>query len=186
MPAQALLLHPVEGRLWRPIAAQSDLHEVLALDRAGLDEAAHRRPVAGQDAEGVGGGIGVGVEMDDPDAARTTDLGDGRRGGPGDRVVAAEDDRDRAGLGDFADLAVDHRVAALDPGRHDVRVTGVDDGQDVVRIDVELERMDRARGVLGLPDGTRPEAGARPVADGVVERGTDDRYIDTEAPDLRG
>ena len=186
VPAQALLLHPVEGRLRRPVAAQPDLHEVLALDRAGLDEAAHRRPVAGQDAEGVGGGVGVGVEMDDPDAARATDLGDGRRGGPGDRVVATEDDRDRAGLGDLADLAVDHRVAALDPGRHDVRVAGVDHGQDVVRIDIELERVDRARGVLGLADRPRPEAGARPVADGVVERGTDDRDIDAEAAELGG
>ena len=48
-------------------------------------------------------------------------------------MVATEDDRDGAGRGHLADLAVDHRVAALDPGRDDVRVAGVDDGQDVER-----------------------------------------------------
>ena len=41
---------------------------------------------------------------------------------PGDRVVAAEDDRDGARRRDLANLAVDHRVAALDPRRDDVRV----------------------------------------------------------------
>ncbi len=114
VPAQALLLHPVEGRLRRPVAAQPDLHEVAALDRARLDQPAHRRAVAGEDAERVVGRVGVGIEVDDPDAARPADLGDRGRRRPGDRVVAAEDDRDRAGLGDLADLAIDHRVGALD------------------------------------------------------------------------
>ena len=126
----------------------------------------------------------MGVEMDDPDAARTADLGDGGRRRPGDRVVATEDDRDGAGLGHLADLAVDHRVAALDPGRHDVGVAGVDDGQDIEGVDVELERVDRARGVLRLADGARPEAGARSVADGVVERRTDDRDVDAAAAEF--
>ena len=184
VPAQALLLHPVEGRQRRPVAAQPDLDEVLALDRARLDQPAHRRAVAGEDAPVVVGGVGVGVEMDDPDAARAADLGDGGRRRPGDRVVAAEDDRDRAGLGDLADLAVDHRVAALDPGRDDVGVAGVDDGQDLERLDVELERVDRARRVLRLADRARPEAGARSVADGVVERRADDRDVDAEAAEL--
>ena len=55
------------------------------------------------------------------------DLGDRRGRRPGDRVVAAEDDRDRAGRGDLADLAVDQGVGAVDPGRDDVGVAGVDD-----------------------------------------------------------
>ena len=131
------------------------------------------------------GGVGVGIEMDDPDAARAADLGDRGGGRPGDRVVAAEDDRDRAGRGDLADLAVDHRVAALDPGRDDVRVAGVDDGQDVERLDVELERVDRARRVLRLADRARPEAGARSVADGVVERRADDRHVDARGGGAR-
>ena len=68
--AHALLLHPLERLDRRPVAAQPDLDEVLALDRPGFDEAAHRRAVAGQHAPVVLGGVGVGVEMDDADAAR--------------------------------------------------------------------------------------------------------------------
>jgi hypothetical protein len=37
----------------------------------------------------------MGVEVNDPDGRRVADLGDRRRRRPGDRVVAAEDDRDR-------------------------------------------------------------------------------------------
>ena len=54
--------------------------------------------------------------------------------------------------------------AALDPGRDDVGVAGVDDVQELERLDAELERVDRARRVLRLADRPRPEAGAR--ADG--------------------
>ena len=78
---------------------------------------------------------------------------------------------------DLADLAVDERVAPLDPGRDDVRVAGVDDGQDLERLDVQLERVDRAGRVLGLADGARAEPGAGPVADRVVERRADDRDV---------
>ena len=67
-------------------------------------------------------------------------------------------------LGDLEDLAVDEGVRAVDPGRDDVGVAGVDDGEDLERLDVELERVDRARGVLRLADRARPEPGARPMA----------------------
>ena len=127
VPAHALLLHPGEGLGRRPVAAQADLDEVLAADRARFDQPAHRRAVAGEHAPGVVGGVGVGVEMDDADAARAAHLGDGGGRRPGDRMVAAEDDRDGAGPRDLEDLAVDHRVAALDPRRDDVGVAGVDD-----------------------------------------------------------
>ena len=176
--AQALLLHPVERLDRRPVAAQSDLDEVLALDRARFDEPAHRRPVARQHAPVVRRGVGVGVEMDDADAARVRGPRRSPSPRPGDRVVAAEDDRDRPGLRDLAHLAVDHRVGALDPGRDDVRVTGVDDVEDLERLDVELERVDGARRVLRLADRPRSEPGARPVADRVVERRPDDRDVD--------
>ena len=93
-------------------------------------------------------------------------------------MVAAEDDRDRARRGDLADLAIDQRVGAVDPGRDDVGVAGVDDGQDLERLDAELERVDRAGRVLGLADRPRAEARAGPVAHGVVERRADDRDVD--------
>ena len=184
VPAQALLLHPVERLLRRPVAAQPDLDEVVAADRARFDQAAHRRAVAGEDAERVVGRVGVGIEMDDPDAPRAADLGDrgGRR--PGDRVVATEDDRDGAGGGHLEDLAVDHRVGPLHVRRDDVRVAGVDHGQDIERVDVELERMDGTRGVLRLADRAWPEPRARPMADGVIERRPDDGDVHRSAPQL--
>ena len=75
--AQPVLLHPLEDVDRRPVAAQADLDEVRAVDRAGLDEPPHRRAVAGEHAPVVVGGVGVGVEVDDADAARPADLGDG-------------------------------------------------------------------------------------------------------------
>ena len=67
---------------------------------------------------------------------------------------------DGAGLGDLTDLAIDEGVGAVDPGRHDVGITGIDDGQHLERLDIELERIDRPARVLRLPDGPRPEPGA--------------------------
>ena len=68
--AQALLLHPCEGLDGRPVAAQPDLDEVAAIDCARFDQAAHRGAVAGEDAPVVVGRVGMGVEMDDADAAQ--------------------------------------------------------------------------------------------------------------------
>ena len=65
----------------------------------------------------------------------------------------------------------------LDPGWDDVGVAGVDDVEDLERLDVELERVDRAGRVLGLPDGARSEPRPGSMAHRVVERRTDDRYI---------
>ena len=69
MPAHALRLHPLEGGLGRPVPAQPDLDEVASLHGTGFDQPAHRGAVAGQDAIRLIGGIGVCVEMDDPDAS---------------------------------------------------------------------------------------------------------------------
>src|SRR3954453_11622013 len=93
-------------------------------------------------------------------------------------MIAAEGDRDRARRRDLTDLAVDQGMGPLDPRRDDVRVARVDDGQDLERLDGELQRMDRAGGVLRLADRSRPEAGARSVAHRVVERRADDRDVD--------
>ena len=64
--------------------------------------------------------------------------------------------------GDLEDLAVDQRVGALDPGRDDVGVAGVDDGEDLERLDIELERVDRAR-TCTAPRGWRAARSGRPV-----------------------
>ena len=91
VPRHALFLHPLEGVLRRPVAAQTDLDEVGAGHRARLDQPAHRRAVAGQVALDLVGGVGVRVEVHDADVAVAVHVGDRGRGGPGDRVVAAED-----------------------------------------------------------------------------------------------
>ena len=72
VPAHALLAHPVERRLVGPVAAQPDLHEVLAGDPALLDQPAHRLPVRVQVAPLIGAGVGVRVEVDHPDASAAT------------------------------------------------------------------------------------------------------------------
>ena len=87
-------------------------------------------------------------------------------------------------LADLADLAVDHRVAALGLGRDDVGVTRIDDGQLVERADVELQRVQPAGGVLGFADGPRPESRSRTVGDHVVERRAHDRDVDAARGDL--
>ncbi len=182
--AKAVGLHPFERLDRRPVAAQTDLHEVAAVDGAGFDQPPHRRAVTGEDAPVVVRGIGVGVEMDDPDAARPANLGDRRRRGPRDRVIATEDDRDRPGPGHLVDLVVDEGVGPLDPGGDDVRVAGIDHGQQLERLDAELERVDRARRVLRLADCAWPEPGTGPVAHGVVERRSDDGHVDGPGVEL--
>ena len=76
-------------------------------------------------------------------------------------MIASHHERNGARLGDLADLPVDHRVAALDPGRRHVRVPGVDDREHVERQQptVVLEGMKRARRVVRLADGSRGEPG---------------------------
>ena len=183
--AQAVLLHPLEDIEGRPVTAKTDLDEVLAEDGARLDEPSHRCSMAREDAPVVVGGVGVGVEVDDPDAAGSADFGNCRRGWPRDRVIAPEDDRDRARSGDLENLAVDECVATLDPGRDDVRVAGVHHRQQLERLDVELERIDRSRRVLRLADGSGAEPCPGSMAHRVVERRPDDRHVHAPCDELQ-
>ena len=56
--------------------------------------------------------------------------------------------------------------------------------QHLERLDVELQRVDRARRVLRLADRSRPEARARAVCHRVVERRTDDRHVHLASAEL--
>ena len=176
VPAHALRLHPLEDLGRRPVAAQADLDEVAAADRAGLDEPAHRRAVAGQHAPVVGRGVGMGVEVDDADAARPADLGDGRGGRPGDRVVAAEDDRDGARCG-----RPRGPCGRSWRGRARARPARCSRRRRRRRQDPTARRPSWSEWIdppcSRLADRPRPEAGARPVADAVVERRADDRHV---------
>ena len=96
--------------------------------------------------------------------------------GLGDRVVAAEDDRDRAGGDDLRDDALDRRVIAGRVGGNDRGVAEVDDPELGDRVDPRLEM--RARRAAGGADRARPEPGARPVGGEIVHRRPDDRDVD--------
>ena len=139
VPAHALLLHPLEDVLGRPVAPQAHLHEVAPEHRPALDEPPHRRAVGGEVAVDDVGGVGVGVEVDDADVAAAVVVGDGRGRRPGDRVVAAEDHGDDAPAGHLADPGPDVGVARLGLPVGAVGVAVVDDLQPVEDLDAEVE-----------------------------------------------
>ena len=94
-------------------------------------------------AEDLRSGVGVGVEVDESD--RPARCGDGTDIGLGDRVVAAEHDRDRAGRDDLP-----HRVGDRGMARRRVRgqnggVTEVDDSKCRERVDAGDEVASRGR-----------------------------------------
>ena len=126
------------------------------------------------DAEDLAAGVGVRVEVDEADGAAPG--GDGADVRLGDRVVAAEHDRQQAGVDHLADELLDRRVGARRVGGQDGRVAEVDDLQLLEGVDLRLEvRPGRARGGA---DRARPEAGAGPVGDEVVRRRADDRDVE--------
>ena len=176
MPHHALLAHPLEDVLRRPVAAQADLDEVGAGHRAGLDQPAHRGAVAGQVAVDDVGGVGVRVEVHDADVAVAVHVGDRGGRGPGDRVVAAEDDRHDAAGRDRVDALADVAVRHLGLAVRAVRVAEVDDLEPVEDLQPEVQVIG-ARLVGGGPDRPRTEPGARPVRGRDVERRADDRDV---------
>jgi hypothetical protein len=125
--------------------------------------------------EGIGG-VGVRVEMDDPDLAPADRRRHRRRRRPGDRVVASEDDGKDAALSDLGDSCAYRGMRGFDePVRAD-RVTEVDDIELIEDLDPEVE-VERA-GVVGeRPQRPRAETGARSIRRRVIPRGTDDRDV---------
>jgi hypothetical protein len=93
----------------------------------------------------------------------------------GDRVVAAQDDRDCAGVGDLPDRLLDRGVGRLRVGRDHGRVSEVDRAQLPQGVDAGLEM--RSRRAARRPDRTRPVARPGAVGDEVVGRGADDRDV---------
>ena len=153
----------------RPVAAQADLDEMAAGHRAGLDEATHRCAVAGQVAVDLVGGVGVRVEVHDADVAVAVHVGDRGRRRPGDRVVAAEDDRHDAAGRDGVHALADVGVRDLGLAVRAVRVAEVDDLEPVEDLQPEIQVIG-ARLVGGGADGARAEPGAWPVRGPDVER----------------
>jgi hypothetical protein len=175
----AFALPPEFGRPG-PVAAEADLRVARAGDRTGLDEPEHRRPVRALDAEHLAARVGVRVEVDQPErpAARR----DRRGAGLGDRMVAAERQRDDACVDDLADQPRDRRVRMRRVGGQHRRVAVVDDAQLRERVDARFEvRAGRAR--RGA-DRARREPRPRAVGHEIVHRRADDRDVD--ALEVRG
>ena len=68
----------------------------------------------------------------------------------------------------------------------DVGVARIHDGQDLERIDVELERVDGAARVLGFADRSRADPAPGSMADRVIEGSPDDRDVHLAATQLLG
>ena len=98
---------PCELLLTRPVPAQTDLYIAPWVDRSRLDEPVHRRPVREFQAE-IAPGVCVSVEVHQ--AERTVHLVAGAHVGLGDRVIAAEDHRDRSSREHGSDSVVNRLV----------------------------------------------------------------------------
>ena len=96
------------------------------------------------------GGVRVGVEVDDSDLSPPARLGDRGRRRPGDRVVAAEDDREDAPICDLGHALADRPVRELDHAVGADGVAVVDDLQRVEQLDPEIE-VERPRVVGERP-----------------------------------
>ena len=112
-----LLGHPVQRLRPGPVAAQPDLQEPVAARGARLDQPAHRLAVPVERAELDVAGVGVRVEVHDRDPAVAVLAGDAGDVGQGDRVVAAEHDRDRAARRDRGHRLGQRRQRPLDVAR---------------------------------------------------------------------
>ncbi len=170
----AALFLPRELLRPRPVAAQADLDVAARVDVPLLDEPVHRRPVRDLHAEDLRARVGVGVEVDEAEPAVPGGAGADVR--LGDRVVAAEDDRNRTRSDDLSDRPLDRLVRPSGVGGDNRRVAVVDQPQLGHRVDLCLEV--RPRRAAGGANRARAKACARPVGDEVVRRRADDRDVD--------
>ena len=118
--------------------------------------------------------VRVRVEVDEADRAVTG--GDRAHVRLRDRVVAAEDDGNRAGCHHLPDRALDLRVRRRGVGGHDRRVPEVHDPELLERVDLRLEM--RSGRAARRADRTRAEARPGPIGDEVVGRCAHDGDVD--------
>ena len=95
--------------------------------------------------------------------------------GLGDAVIAAQDERDRAGLEDRRDGRLDRLVAAPGIGGQHGCIAEVHDPEHLEGVDLRLQ-VRPGRAARG-PDPARPEPGSRAIRDEVVGGRADDRHI---------
>ncbi len=157
--------HPVERLRLRPVAAQAELQEAVAADRARLDQTTHRRAVPEQRAPLGVPGVGVRVEVDDRHPAPADVPRHPCRVRQRDRVITAEDHRQRAGLAHLVHRLLETAQRGLGVPRGHLRVAGVHHRELGQRVDAERQVRPGSivRQVVGAADRLRPEPRARPV-----------------------
>ena len=96
---------------------------------------------------------------------------------PGDEMVAAERQQERAGLQELRRLALDRRRRLLVVAAVEQAVAIVDDRQRLEQVAVERILRVVVEDRRGAADRLRPEARARPVGDGGVERNAPDDRV---------
>ena len=171
----AVLPLPGELLFSRPVAAQPDLDVSACVDMAVADEPVHGRAVGVLHAEDLGAGVRVRVEVDEPD--RAVVRGDRAHVRFGNRMVASQNDGDRASGDGLSDRALDLRVCPLRIGRDDCGVAEVDDPELCEGVDLRFEM--RPGRTAGCPDRARAETRSGPIGDEVVRRRADHRNVDT-------
>ncbi len=169
----AALALPTELLLAGPIAAEPDLDVPGRVDVAFLDELVHRRPVGEGDAEDLGGRVGVSVEVDETDRAAA--LRHCADVGLGDRVIAAEDEREYPRLHHLRDRGLDRLMGAGRVRGQDRRIAEINHLERFQSIDSDLEV--RPRRAAGRPDRAGAVTRPRPVGHEIIRRRADDRHV---------
>ena len=165
----------VEVRALEERPAHARLHGRRRVDQPLLGGAPERRPVEVALVEVLVPGVAVGVELDERE--RAVPLRDDAQLGERDRVVAAEREREGAGLHHGRQRLLDAPVRALGvPGRNR-QVAVVDDRQRIAEVDAEAGVEGPQQRGSGA-DRLGPEARARPEGDGGVERDPVDGCVD--------
>src|SRR5262249_23092735 len=171
----AVLAMEVEIVLAVHRAADSDLDEAAAVDDLLLDRAAERRAVKVLAAEVLVPRVDVRVELDERE--RSVLFRERAQNRQRDGVVAAGDDRPRAGCGDCRNARLDRVVRLLDAYRRRVDVADVRDVQAIERRDL-LEIVVRPDERRLRTDLARSEPRPATVRRSAVVRHADDRDIE--------
>ena len=148
-------------------AAQARLHRRRRLDQLLLDRPLERRAVEVALAEVLVPRVAVRVELDERE--RPVLAREHAQLGERDRVVAAESEREDAGVDERRERLLDLAVRALGVARRDRHVAVVDDRERLDDVDVE-RRVVRPQQRRRRADRLGAEARARPVARRRVER----------------
>jgi hypothetical protein len=180
MPAETLLPGPLEVPGIGPVAAQTDLDDVVSTQRTVLDQAPHGRPVRQDYAPQVRRVVRVGVEVDQAEVRRLQARRHGADVRMGDGMIATEDDRDGSRGADLADGHADGGVATGLVGWHDLGIAVVHHRQHLERVHAEVDaRPEGTAAHVRQADGARAEPSPGPVRHRLVDGRAENGHVDS-------